>query len=67
MDVVHGVNGLVADDPAEFAQCIVNVCRDDVLWSKISSEGQRHVESRLGLKVFEKSVDAMLKKFGLGE
>ena len=65
MDVVHGVNGLVADDPAEFAQCIVNICRDDVLWNKISSGGQRHVESRLGLGVFEKAIDSMLQKFGL--
>lgn len=65
MGVVHGANGLVADDPVEFAQCVINICQDDVLWGNLSLEGQRHVDSQLGLKVFEKSIDAMFERFGL--
>jgi GT2 family glycosyltransferase len=65
MGVFHGANGLVADDPAKFAQCVIDICQDDKLWGNLSLESQRHVDSQLGLKVFEKSLDAMLKKIGI--
>ncbi len=67
MGVVHGENGLIADDPDDFAECIVKLLQDNVLWKKMSLKGQTHVESILGQSVFEKAIDLILNKFGLGK
>jgi glycosyltransferase involved in cell wall biosynthesis len=65
MDLKHGSNGLIADGPDDFADSIVNLIQDDVLWENISSESLVHVESTLGPQVFENAIDRILDKFGL--
>jgi glycosyltransferase involved in cell wall biosynthesis len=44
LDVQHGRELLIADDPDEFARAVVQVCRDPALWRRLSANGQALVE-----------------------
>ena len=43
MQLVDGVHTLVADDPASFAEAVLRLYRDDVLWERLSVEARDHV------------------------
>jgi glycosyltransferase involved in cell wall biosynthesis len=48
----HDVHALIADDAAAFAKHIVTLVRDDDVWSRLSVEGRRHIDSEFGLERF---------------
>jgi glycosyltransferase involved in cell wall biosynthesis len=46
MDLVDGVHALVRDDPASFADAVVRLHEDPVLWRKIAENARRAAEER---------------------
>jgi GT2 family glycosyltransferase/glycosyltransferase involved in cell wall biosynthesis len=48
MGIVDGVHAMVRDDPEGFAEAVVSLYGDAVLWQNISEYGQRLVEDRFG-------------------
>ena len=40
MGLVHGVDAMIAEDAANFAEAVIRLCSDDSLWQRISSGGQ---------------------------
>jgi glycosyltransferase involved in cell wall biosynthesis len=51
MDLEEGRTVLVADDPATFAEKVVLVYRDEVLWNTLSEQAAKHVEARFSPRV----------------
>lgn len=54
----HEETTLIADDPAEFAQCTLRLMKDPVLRDRLAANGRRHVAANFG---WERSVEAMEK------
>jgi glycosyltransferase involved in cell wall biosynthesis/SAM-dependent methyltransferase len=48
MGIVDGVHAMVRDDPEGFAEAVVSLYGDPVLWQNISEKGRRLVEDRFG-------------------
>ena len=48
MGIVDGVHALVRDEPAGFAEAVVTLYDDPLLWEKIADQGRRLVEDRFG-------------------
>jgi glycosyltransferase involved in cell wall biosynthesis len=46
LDVTHGENILLADDPIEFARCVAQVITDPQLRGRLSSNARQLVENR---------------------
>lgn len=44
MHLVDGVNALVADTPARFAEAVLRLYRDETLWAQVADAGRRHVD-----------------------
>jgi glycosyltransferase involved in cell wall biosynthesis len=44
MMLVDGENALVADDPASFADAVIRLTTDELLWSRLSLSSVRHVD-----------------------
>lgn len=47
MHLRHSQEALIADNPAEFAEAVVQLYRDPDLWNQLSAAGPRHIEQRL--------------------
>jgi GT2 family glycosyltransferase/tetratricopeptide (TPR) repeat protein len=54
MGLSHRQNAMIADDPEEFAACVVEVYRDDALWENLSREGRRVAEASYSYGAVEK-------------
>jgi glycosyltransferase involved in cell wall biosynthesis len=61
----NGVELLVGDDFDLFATHVAALYRDDELWRRVSTAGQRAVERRFGRHVTERRVRAILRAAGL--
>ncbi|MGA9422843.1 MAG: glycosyltransferase, partial [Rhodanobacteraceae bacterium] len=57
-----GKDVLVADDPGEFAACIVRLYNDEVLWQRLSSNGLDNVRQHFSFDAAQAVVDRV---FGL--
>lgn len=44
MDLGHEREVLIAEAPEDFADAVVRLCTDDELWSRLSTQGRKHVE-----------------------
>jgi O-antigen biosynthesis protein len=62
LDLVDGVHLAIATDPIAFARCVVDVYGNEALWSRLSENGRRYIESRLGHEAVRQSVAAILEK-----
>jgi glycosyltransferase involved in cell wall biosynthesis len=56
LGVTHEETALVADDPEEFAECVLRLMRDSELRAKISRNGREYVVSKFG---WQRSVEAL--------
>lgn len=65
MRVEHGVTGWIGDDPAELADGIARLLRDDELWQRLSAAGRQHIDSWLGEAAFEQQVRDALAAVGV--
>jgi glycosyltransferase involved in cell wall biosynthesis len=66
IDVVHGEDVLIADDPDAFAAALARLLEDDDLWGKLARSGKRKVEMTHGGAVvrreFLRAVKAVLRR-----
>jgi GT2 family glycosyltransferase/glycosyltransferase involved in cell wall biosynthesis len=51
---------LIADEPAVFAERVVGLCRDDELWSRLSSEGRRLAQREFSVESVSDRMRALL-------
>jgi GT2 family glycosyltransferase len=62
MDLRDHETALIADDPEGFAAQVVALMRDDALWSKLSSNGRRHVAAAFGEARFLADLKAAMER-----
>lgn len=51
LNLVHGEHALVADDPNSFADSIIKLHSDRILWEKLSSAGKDYVHTNYSIKI----------------
>nr|WP_242011721.1 glycosyltransferase [Acetobacter oeni] len=56
MGLEDGVDILVEDDPAAFAEAVIRLYLDDELWTRLSVAGRNHIINTLSRKVVEKTL-----------
>ena len=56
MGLVSGRDVLVADDPADFADAVARLLRDDLEWNRLSVSGRSALLAGSGPEVFERRV-----------
>ncbi len=64
MEVELDENVLVGEDPAAFAQAVINLYSDEALWQKLSDNGLDYVESRYSLAAGLVNFGRMLAEIG---
>jgi GT2 family glycosyltransferase len=57
---VHGREMLIADEPLQFPEEVVRICRDDALWSRLSTQGRRLAERRFSVDAVSGRMEALL-------
>lgn len=67
MDLGEDDGVLVADNPEEFARCIVSVYNDREVWSRASRGGTSFAERKYSLDAGREIVASLLSDLGLGE
>jgi GT2 family glycosyltransferase/SAM-dependent methyltransferase/glycosyltransferase involved in cell wall biosynthesis len=60
LDVRDGESMLIADEPAEIADRIIRVCRDDALWRKVSVAGQSVVAMTCSPQAIDREMRGLL-------
>jgi glycosyltransferase involved in cell wall biosynthesis len=45
LELEHGKESLIADDPKEFASAVVELYRNPVLWNRLSANGRKKIEN----------------------
>jgi glycosyltransferase involved in cell wall biosynthesis len=60
LEVTHGENILIADDPEQFAQAVVKVVQNPKLHEKLSKAGLRLVTDKYDSEVIGRDFDALL-------
>lgn len=60
MGLESGANALVADSAEQFAQHVIELLRNDDLWSSLSKEGQEHIDRTLGHAGFAAALDELI-------
>lgn len=61
MGLAHGHNVLIADEPKQFANQVVVLYQDPVLWSQLSQNGREHVEQNYSLRVVKKAIQGLFE------
>ncbi len=61
MNLQHGLHALIADDADAFAQEVVRLYEDRMLWEKLSQEGRLLVERRWGPKALKKRLELIFE------
>ncbi|MEM7482303.1 MAG: glycosyltransferase [Acidobacteriota bacterium] len=62
----HRVDGMIADDPVDFANAVVEVYRDRRLWEGLSQAGQERVRTRFSRTVATEAVEGLLDQLEIG-
>jgi GT2 family glycosyltransferase/glycosyltransferase involved in cell wall biosynthesis len=60
MGITDGVEALVADDPAAFAEAIARGCTDDALWSCLAAAGRENTRRHFSADVARQTLKALL-------
>jgi hypothetical protein len=60
MGLEDGVHILIADQEEAFARQVLQVLRNDALWSRLSRRGRTHVETTLSVDAFRTRLEAIL-------
>jgi glycosyltransferase involved in cell wall biosynthesis len=60
MHLTHGQNVLVADSPADFANQIVRLYEDPVLWNKLSQNGVKNIEEHFSPEAARRNLEGVL-------
>ncbi|MGE4055884.1 MAG: glycosyltransferase, partial [Vicinamibacterales bacterium] len=62
LGLVDREHAMIAQDPAEFAERIIELYHDDGLWRKLSENGRRHVQAHFGPDVTRSRLTALLHR-----
>jgi glycosyltransferase involved in cell wall biosynthesis len=62
LEVIHGENVLIADEPEQFAQAVIELVQNPELREKLSIAGLRLVTDRYGSEVMGRDFDALLDR-----
>jgi len=60
LEVIDGKNILIADDPDDFAECILRLLKDEDLRAKLSANGRQLVEKRYSWDMCAHQLDQLL-------
>lgn len=60
---VHGKNIIIADDPKEFAESVINLLQDDELRNKIGNNARKFVEKNYSWKKLTRILERFLEEF----
>lgn len=60
MHLRHGVDVLIADEPAEFAKHVVRLAKDEALWTTLSKNGQLNIEEHFSFATGKRNLEALL-------
>ena len=66
LPLVDGRHALIADEPRAFADAVVRLYEDPVLWARLSDEGRRLVDAELGPGAVTPRVEAALASASAG-
>jgi glycosyltransferase involved in cell wall biosynthesis len=53
---------MIASDAPAFAERMVTLYRDELVWRRMSEQGRRHIQKHLGFDAIRRSVAAMLER-----
>ncbi len=67
LDVTHGQNILLADEPAEFAACVLRLLQDAELRKRLSEQGQHLVQAGYGWDAIGQRFDDFLQRVAARE
>lgn len=62
MSLTDRTTAVVADEAEDFAKGIVELVRDDDLWTRISAAGLAHVDETFGRQALRSALDRMLRR-----
>lgn len=65
--LTSGENGMIADDPEEFAASVLRVYRDTDLWRRLSESGYQHIERHFTPQIVDQKIEEGLKVLGVWE
>ncbi|MCF8011059.1 MAG: glycosyltransferase family 4 protein [Clostridiales bacterium] len=60
MNLTNVKNVLIADEPQMYAQEVVNLYQNEVLWNKISANSIKHIEENYSPEVIKEKIDRVL-------
>jgi len=60
MRLEHGVQAMVADDPDAFADAVVAVHEDPVLWRRLADGATAHVEANFSARAAGRAIEGIL-------
>lgn len=64
MGLVHGEHALVADDPAAFAEDVLRLMKDDVLWRKLQWKALTHIMTRFSVEALSQKMKELFRAGG---
>lgn len=62
MGLRHGVEAMIADDPAEFAQAVIEVYHGRDLWQSLSDNGYQYIRKNFSPEVVEQKILEVIGK-----
>ncbi len=62
--LTSGENAMVADDPEEFANCVIRVYEDLELWNRLADSGYRHIENHFTPQIIGQRIEDALMRLG---
>jgi O-antigen biosynthesis protein len=60
MFLEHGVHGLIADSPTDFAEQVIRLYQDEALWLQISDAGLQNVEENFSMQAARDALRKLL-------
>jgi glycosyltransferase involved in cell wall biosynthesis len=60
MYLEDGKHALIANHPEDFAQAIIKLMTDDLLWKSISAAGKQRIEEKFGVSSLKNSISGLL-------
>jgi len=63
IELVHGETALIQDDESAFAQDVVRLFQDDLLWTRLSAAGKSHIETHFGTAALEERLARIMASF----
>ena len=65
LGLVHGRDAMIADNPLEFAEHVLEVYRNNELWQRLSDCGYQHIENYFTPKVIGERIETSLRNLGI--